>query len=123
MSSETSLGSTIEPVKIKLSSRLTEITDTRNIQSLIDENAQSLHKNSDIQSKLKKQQVLIYWLTLYFFIILVSQVIESSVVSICVCRESEIVGFGAFDSRKDFENLSGIGTNLFFKINILQLLF
>ena len=60
MSSETSLGSTIEPVKIKLSSRLTEITDTRNIQSLIDENAQSLHKNSDIQSKLKKQQVLIY---------------------------------------------------------------
>ena len=56
MSSETSLGSTIEPVKIKLSSRLTEITDTRNIQSLIDENAQSLHKNSDIQSKLKKSK-------------------------------------------------------------------
>ena len=56
MSSETSLGSTIEPVKIKLSSRLTEITDTRNIQSLIDENAQSLHKNSDIQSKLKNSK-------------------------------------------------------------------
>ena len=57
----------------------------------------------------------------YIFIILVSQVIESSVVSICVCRESEIVGFGAFDSRKDFENLSGLGTKFFSEINIVQL--
>ena len=56
---------------------------------------------------LKKSPIL----TRFFIcIILVSQVIESSVVSICVCRESEIVGFGAFDSRKDFENLSGLGT-------------
>lgn len=54
MSSETSLSSTMEPVKIKLSSRLTELADTRSIQSLIDENAQSLHKNSDIQSKFEK---------------------------------------------------------------------
>lgn len=51
MSSETSLGSTIEPVRVKLSSRLTKITDTTQIQNLIDDNAQNLHNISDLQSK------------------------------------------------------------------------